>query len=216
MATGPVPRRTFLKRAAIAGGAVAAAGAAAFGTRELFFGESPPPMQAPADVETRWPVKHVVYLMLENRSFNHMFGAFPGATDVTRVGVVDGREVPLTTAAEWLPGDLPHFRAAALNDVRDGRMDGFTIYDRGEFPYIDQAMSLHERDTVANWWRWAETLRPVRPPVLLGEQRVLPEPPVRDRGDVGRRVRQHRRREQPRRRPASRGRGGATRPRART
>ncbi|HXJ62878.1 MAG TPA: alkaline phosphatase family protein [Actinomycetota bacterium] len=156
MPSEPVPRRTFLKRAAIAGGAIAAAGAAALGTRELFFGESPPPMQAPEDVETRWPIKHVVFVMLENRSFNHYFGAFPGATDVTRVGVADGREVPLSTAGEWLPGDLPHFRAAALNDVRDGRMDGFTMYDKGKYPYIDQALSLHVRDTMANWWHWAE------------------------------------------------------------
>jgi phospholipase C len=152
MGSRRVPRRNFLKRAAVAGGAVAAG----FGARELFAGERPPPMRHPLDVETRWPIKRVVYVMLENRSFNHMFGAFPGATDTTRVGVIDGREAPLLTAPEWLPGDLPHFRGAALQDVHDGRMDGFAMYDRGEFPYIDYAMSMHQRDTVANWWRWAE------------------------------------------------------------
>jgi phospholipase C len=156
MASRRVPRRTFLRRAAVTGGALVAAGAAAFGAKELFFGEEAPPTQQPLDVETRWPVKHVVYLMLENRSFNHMFGAFPGAADTTRVGVIDGREVPLLTAPEWLPGDLPHFREAALQDVNGGRMDGFGMYDKGEYPALDWAMSIHERDTVANWWRWAE------------------------------------------------------------
>ena len=151
-----IPRRTFLRRAAVAGGAVAAAGVAAFGAKELFFGEPAPPMLSPGAVDTRWPIKHVVYLMLENRSFNHMFGAFPGATDVTRVGVAEGKEVPLGVAPEWMPGDFPHFRAAGLQDVNDGRMDGFTSYDDAEFPWVDFAMTLHERDTVANWWRWAE------------------------------------------------------------
>ena len=47
---------------------------------------------SPLVVDTRWPVKHVVYVMLENRSLNHMFGAFPGTTDTTKVGVVDGKE----------------------------------------------------------------------------------------------------------------------------
>src|SRR5439155_17959617 len=28
---------------------------------------------------TRWPIKHVVFIVKENRSFDHMFGQFPGA-----------------------------------------------------------------------------------------------------------------------------------------
>ncbi|HEX9376059.1 MAG TPA: alkaline phosphatase family protein [Actinomycetota bacterium] len=149
-----VSRRRFLKRAAIAGGAVAATGAGAFGISELLSnGERRP---SPAGVDTRWPVKHVVYLMLENRSFNHLFGAYPGVSDGTRVGVVAGKEVPLITAPEWLPGDLPHDRAAALIDVHGGRMDGFAMYTKDNVPAVDFAMSLHERDTMANWWHWAE------------------------------------------------------------
>jgi phospholipase C len=94
--------------------------------------------------------------MLENRSFNHMFGAFPGATDVTKVGVVDGKETPLTVAPEWFPGDLPHDRGAAVHDVNGGAMDGFAMYDQGDVPAVDLSMSFHERDTIANWWHWAE------------------------------------------------------------
>src|SRR5439155_9708759 len=32
-----------------------------------------------AELPTRWPIKHVVFLMQENRSFDHLFGGFPGA-----------------------------------------------------------------------------------------------------------------------------------------
>ena len=174
-------RRTFLKRAAVVGGAVVAAGAAAVGVEALTSsdGDEPPkptgaaaqpghttppttaaptppassPTTSPLVVDTRWPVKHVVYVMLENRSLNHMFGAFPGTTDTSRVGVVEGQEIPLTTAPEWFPVDLPHDRTSALIDNNGGRMDGFTNYD---VPNIDIAMTINERDTMANWWHWAK------------------------------------------------------------
>src|ERR687887_5133 len=70
-----------------------------------------------ARLDTRWPIKRVIYLMLENRSFDHLFGAFPGANGRT-VGVADGKERPLAPMPQWMAGDLPHdFRdmAADLN-----------------------------------------------------------------------------------------------------
>jgi phospholipase C len=165
-----VSRRAFLKGAALTGGAVAAAGAGAYGIEQLVTGGGGPtrptrtsgiltPPVTPIAVDTRWPIKHVVYVMLENRSFNHMFGAFPGTTATTRVGVVDGKERPLVTAPEWLPGDLPHDRPAALHQEHGGAMDGFAMYPKDGpdgVRAVDLAMSLHERDTVANWWHWAE------------------------------------------------------------
>jgi phospholipase C len=154
MGSHRVSRRTFLKRAALAGGAAAVAGAGGFGVVELL--SNGEPRKSPLAVDTRWPIKHVVYVMLENRSFNHMFGAFPGVTGAAKVGVVDGKEVPLITAPEWLPADLPHDRAAAVNDVHGGKMDGFGMYDPGDVPAVKYAMSVHQRDTMANWWRWAE------------------------------------------------------------
>lgn len=103
------------------------------------------------NVDTRWPIKRVVYLMLENRSFDNMFGRFPGANGV-RVGVRDGREVPLKPCPEWLPGDLPHDRAAFENSFRGGEMDGFAL---GEFGPL-YAYSQFARQDIPSYWRWAE------------------------------------------------------------
>ena len=32
---------------------------------------------------TRWPIKHVVFLIKENRTFDNLFGTFPGARGVS-------------------------------------------------------------------------------------------------------------------------------------
>jgi len=76
--------------------------------------------------DTRWPIKRVIYVMLENRSFDNVYGKFPGANGTT-VGVKYGEEVPLGNCPAWLPGDIPHDRAAHLNDVNGGTYDGVRI-----------------------------------------------------------------------------------------
>jgi phospholipase C len=96
---------------------------------------------------TRWPIKRVVYVMLENRSFDNLFGRFPGVNG-TRTGDKYGQEVPLTDCPHWLPGDLPHDRTAFLTHYDDGKLDGFgngqfgdpwayTQFARGQLPTYD-------------------------------------------------------------------------------
>jgi len=106
---------------------------------------------APPTVETRWPIKRVVYLMLENRSFDNIFGTLPGANGA-RSGVRAGEEVPLIRCPEWLPGDLPHDLVSWEASYNGGAMDGFAI---GEFgPYY--AYSQFNRHDVPNYFHWAE------------------------------------------------------------
>ncbi len=101
-------------------------------------------------IDTQWPIKRVIYLMLENRSFDNIFGKYPGANG-TIVGVKEGKEVPLIKCPEWLPGDLPHDRAAHLNCMNGGRLDGF---DTGEYGPV-YAYSQYEPDQVRNYYSLA-------------------------------------------------------------
>jgi phospholipase C len=103
-----------------------------------------------AATETRWPIKRAIYVMLENRSFDNLFGRFPGARGTT-VGVKFGEEVPLGPCPQWLPGDLPHDRAAHLNNVNGGTYDGFGIGQFGD-PW---AYTTFDERAVANYWRLA-------------------------------------------------------------
>ncbi len=142
----PIDRRAFLARSAMAfAGATLYACTGGGRIRPLR-----PSADATAAIDTRWPIKRVVYLMLENRSFDNLFGRFPGAEGTT-VGVMEGREVPLRRCPHWLPGDLPHDRAAHLNAVNGGGYDGFAI---GQFGDPWAYTQFHEED-VPNYWALA-------------------------------------------------------------
>ena len=54
-------------------------------------------------LRTRWPIKHVVFIVKENRSFDEMFGRFPGADGAT-AGRLGDRTVPLRPGTDgyWL------------------------------------------------------------------------------------------------------------------
>jgi phospholipase C len=100
---------------------------------------------------TRWPIKHVIFLIKENRSFDHLFGRFPGARGVT-VGRDHGSPRALIRGTdERLPTDLPHCYRCAIWAWNHGRMD---VFDQGVSG--DWAYSQLRRSQLPNYWRWAE------------------------------------------------------------
>jgi phospholipase C len=141
-------RRSFLRTSAFA-----LAGATMYACTG---GGRKQPVVAPAATtsvvatETRWPIKRVIYVMMENRSFDNLFGRFPGANGAT-VGVKFGQEVPLTLSPHWLPGDIPHDRAAHLNDVNGGAYDGFGNGQFGD-PW---AYTQFDEASIPNYWSLA-------------------------------------------------------------
>jgi phospholipase C len=139
----PVSRRRFLRTSAmaVAGGVLFAC----TGGRK-----TPKVGDTMTAVQTRWPIKRVIYLMLENRSFNNLFGKFPGVRGTT-VGVENGVEKRLIRCPEWLPGDLPHDLAATRLSVNGGAMDGFGTGVYGS----TYAYSIFDEDQIPNYWQWA-------------------------------------------------------------
>src|SRR5918996_2743608 len=74
-------------------------------------GFDPYPAPVLADSElvaaARRRIEHVVFLVKENRTFDHMFGRFPGADGATTGHLCDGSTVPLRPAPDTGP-DLQH------------------------------------------------------------------------------------------------------------
>jgi phospholipase C len=147
----PVSRRLFLQASsAVAAGAALAACTSSHPNNPV------PHWKDPEKARTKWPIKQVVFLMMENRSFDHMFGRFPSANGTT-VGVKDGKEVPLLRASQWTNHDLPHDYCAShgcaghKGNINGGKMDGFTLTPLQEiFGYTQ----YHEED-LPNYWEWA-------------------------------------------------------------
>jgi len=82
------PGLTFSRRGFFATSGLALAGATLFactgGGRKAAV-VTPSATASVVATPTRWPIKRVIYLMLENRSFDNLYGRFPGANGTTVV-----------------------------------------------------------------------------------------------------------------------------------
>ncbi len=113
-------------------------------------GDRPARVDAAA-FETRWPIKHVVFVIKENRTFDNLFGRFLGANGAT-TGIDRGAIRPLTPALDRIPDDIKHCYECALQAWNGGKMDGFaTIGD----PADRYAYTQYGPEDLPAYWRWA-------------------------------------------------------------
>jgi phospholipase C len=84
------------------------------------------------------PIKHVILVVQENRSFDNFFALFPGADGATRGkmkikrgGKYVDKWVTLQSHALVTPTDIQHCYASFLTDYDGGKMDGFGSVYRG-------------------------------------------------------------------------------------
>jgi phospholipase C len=78
------------------------------------------------------PIRHVIVLVQENRTFDDLFassilahgGPYPGA-DTAQTATVDGQTVRLKPVPFEAPGDPSHSHPALLREWNRGKMDGF-------------------------------------------------------------------------------------------
>jgi phospholipase C len=129
-------------------------------------------------------IQHVVFVVQENRSFDHYFGTFPGADGIpmTKDGTptvcnpdpVTGICAPPYHEAPLVNEGGPHAHPHAVNDIDGGRMDGFirTLVNspndcadtrrerdcRGTLGPEQQpdVMGWHDAREIPNYWSYAE------------------------------------------------------------
>ena len=113
-----------------------------------------PKVEAEDDVVAlaRRKIEHVVYLVKENRTFDTMFGRFPGADGATTGLSCDGREVPLVRAPDDAPGPNHSFQAG-LRAINGGRMNCFDELDGGE---ALQSYVQFRPDQIPAYWTYAK------------------------------------------------------------
>src|SRR5947209_13545133 len=73
----------------------------------------------------QYPIKHIIIIDKENRSFDEMFGLFPGANGASSATISSGKVVALGHTPSHLLRDVSHSGASATLAVDGGRMDRF-------------------------------------------------------------------------------------------
>ena len=102
--------------------------------------------------QARKKIKRIVFIIKENRSFDHMFGRFPGADGATEGQTCDGDTVELSRAPDVIL-DIAHSFVAGLTVVNGGEMNCFDRIDNGEEL---AGYSQYHREDILNYWRYAE------------------------------------------------------------
>ncbi len=93
-------------------------------------------------------IEHVVFLVKENRTFDHMFGLFPGADGATGGLTCDGERVPLRRADDDSPGTNHSFEGG-LTAINGGAMNCFNELDGGA--NLESYVQFWPEDIPAYW-----------------------------------------------------------------
>jgi phospholipase C len=107
--------------------------------------------------EARERIEHIIFIVKENRSFDHMFGRFPGADGATVGRTCDGDSIHLRHAKD-VTASVDHSFVAGLTAINGGEMNCF---DRLRANVVDPSLDYpaayaqyHEAD-IPNYYTYA-------------------------------------------------------------
>ena len=99
------------------------------------------------------PIDHVIFIIKENRTFDHYFGTYPGADGATEGTTIDGSVVPLTPALDVMEQPITHGYWSGIFSIDGGRMDGFNTINGGE--NLD-GYTQFDRSAIPHYWDYAD------------------------------------------------------------
>lgn len=102
-------------------------------------------------------IKHIIFIIKENRSFDSYYGTFPGANGATTATISSGQTITLGHMGDQMPHDVTgHGWWDALTGEDGGKMDRFDLVTagstNGDFLNFEQ---LHQSD-IPNYWSYAQ------------------------------------------------------------
>ena len=126
-------------------------------------GVSPPRRKASST--PAHPSQKVVFIVKENRTFDNMFGRFPGADGARHGFFHDGTRVPLTRRARTsIRTTSATISSRAWSSSTGAEMNGFDLIPGGREPL---GFTQYHREDIPNYWRYRGNLRTCRPHVLV-------------------------------------------------
>jgi phospholipase C len=102
-------------------------------------------------------IKHIIFLVRENRSFDHYFGLFPGANGASTARISNGQIINLGHATDATPQDLCHTLVCADIGIDGGNMDGFDLEVGGNKYNEFVAYTQMWQQDIPNYWQYAQT-----------------------------------------------------------
>jgi phospholipase C len=162
---GPTHRRRLRRRRAIFGAVLSGAIVAIVAWQLLPSASTSSKGQrstAPSDngssgsLRGKDPIKHIIFIVDENRSFDNFFGKYPGADGTTTGQIwVNGqtKTIPLKPGIDVAPHDIEHGFVAGLLSIDGGKMDGFNrvLYGNDLTGYTE-----FSRSQLPNYYRYAD------------------------------------------------------------
>jgi len=115
---------------------------------------SPPPPAAVSALRSH--IQHIVFIIKENRTFDHYFGTFPGADGVTSGPISTGDRVPLRHAQDRMPHDIGHEWNDAHTAMHGGRMDRFDLVASAITENQILSMTQFLDADIPSYWSYAE------------------------------------------------------------
>ena len=110
----------------------------------------------PVHLPAAGQIQHVVFIMKENRSFDHYFGQFPGADGATTGVISTGQTIPLQRAPDIMPHDVGHVWQDALTAYDGGKMDWFDLINHGNENGDFLSYTQMTQDDLPNYWAYAQ------------------------------------------------------------
>src|SRR5262249_48337118 len=102
-------------------------------------------------------IDHIVFIIKENRSFDNLFGTFPGADGATSGVISTGEPMPLQHTPDRTSRDLGHEWRDTHLAIDDGKMDQFDLVTGGNVNGDFLSMSQVLDYDIPNYWRYAES-----------------------------------------------------------
>ncbi|HEX3532266.1 MAG TPA: alkaline phosphatase family protein [Thermoanaerobaculia bacterium] len=112
-------------------------------------------------------IQHVIFIIKENRTFDHYFGTFPGANGATTATDSTGAVVSLKPASDTNFGcDIDHSYQGAHTGYDCGAMDMFDLIGYSNHrtgcdttqppPYTNHSLTQFVQSQIPNYWAYAQ------------------------------------------------------------
>ena len=123
------------------------------------FGNTSPPLAKVAAQH----IKHIVFFVKENRTFDNYFGTYPGTNGATTALDAEGETIPLQHGQDQMP-DIDHSFEGAAMAYDNGKMDQFdllgstntTFKMRRNNPYANNSLTQLYQSDIPNYWLYAQ------------------------------------------------------------